>query len=158
MGVRIFTDAARLSSKGGVNGYQQRSGGGGVLQQALSGNGKMMAIYDGSTGKEGLPPLLDAHVAWMDGSGLYRNGNNFGPTFQNTGAISCVVAGCHAPRNYAYEEVTAARIAELADLWEDLATLAEGDTHAVEGKIFSLFRFTFTATPGGSGCVVALTG
>jgi hypothetical protein len=118
----------------------------------------MAAIYDGTTGKQGLPALLDAHVAWMDGSSLYRPGNNFGPTFQNVGNVACTVAACHGPRNYATQEITAARIAELATAWEDLAALAPGDSVGVESKVYSLFRFTFTATPGGAGSVVALSG
>lgn len=152
MGTRLVTDAARLSYRGG----QRDRIGGALLKEQLSGNYKMQVIYDGTTGKQGLPVALDPFEAWVDGSGLYRQGLNFGPTFQNIGTCSCTIYGAHAPREYAYN-TTAAQVSFMTGKWEDVATLATGESHFVQNVIFSLFRFVFTADGANSGCVVALS-
>lgn len=165
MGARIITEAARLSFKSGgelagfalTSSSMQRHGAQGFSQDALSGNMKMSVIYDGTSGQQGLPTTLAGNVAWMDAVSLFRMGNNMGPTFFNIGQVSCVIAGCQAPRNYAHD-ITAARVTELASVWDDLATLAPGASWASGGAIYSLLRFTFTNDGTKPGCVVGLTG
>lgn len=152
MGTRLVTDAARLSYRGG----QRDRIGGALLKEQLSGNYKMQVIYDGTTGKQGLPDALEPFEAWVDGSGLYRQGLNFGPTFQNIGTCSCTIYGAHAPREYAYN-TAAAQVSFMTGKWEQLATLATGESHFVQNVIFSLFRFVFTVNGSDSGCVVALS-
>lgn len=161
MGTRVFTDAQRLAFRTEesrvLKGTPMRSSGGGLLPQQISGNYKVMAIYDGTLGKQGLPDALDSAEAWIDASGLYRIGLNTGPTFQNIGTCAATLYGCNAPRQYAYN-TTAAMVTELTSVWQQLgeAPLATGDQLIVQG-VYSLFRVVFTPSAGAPGCVVALT-
>lgn len=161
MGTRVFTDAQRLTFRTEesrvLKGTPMRSSGGGLLPQQISGNYKVMAIYDGTTGKQGLPDALEPTEAWIDASGLYRIGLNTGPTFQNIGPCGFDLYACQAPRQYAYDP-TAAIVAELTSVWQKLNStiLATGDQFPVEG-VYSLFRIVFTADAANPGCAVALT-
>lgn len=157
MGVRLITDAARLAFRGQISGAQLgRTGSAGRSTDPISGNYMMQVIYDGTVGKEGLPAALGANETWIDGSGLYRVGSNFGPTFQNVGPTVCVIHGCQAPRDYAYN-VTAERVTELSTKWKQLASLNPTDTWASAGQVFSLFKFVFTVSGVLAGCVEALS-
>jgi hypothetical protein len=156
MGVRLVTDAARLAFKGQIAGAQfGRIGSAGRTRAPISGNFMMQVIYDGTTNVNADFPALPANELWVDGSGLVRVGNNFGPTFQNIGGCVCVIHGCQAPRDYAYN-ITAARVSELSTKWKQLASLDAGDAWQSSGLAYSLFRFVFTHNGAVAGAVEAL--
>lgn len=150
MGTRLVTDAARLSYRGG----QRDRIGGALLKEQLSGNYKMQVIYDGTTGKQGLPDALEPYEAWVDASSLYRQGLNYGPTFQNLGVCICEVYGALAPREYAYN-TTAEQVSFMADKWALLLALPPGGVSSATGTPYYLLRFVFLVDGTNSGCVVA---
>lgn len=157
MGVRLVTDSNRLAFKGQIAGAPWgRTGAASRSETPVTGNYLMELIYDGTTGTQGLSPLLLPTEAWIDGSGLYRIGVNFGPTFQNDGATVCTLYACQGPRDYSYN-ITAARVAELSSQWKQLVVLNPGDAFSPTPAVYSLFRFLFTASGSNTGCVRALS-
>ncbi len=156
MGTRVITEASRLSLKGGLGNQQSHVASSyGLSNKQLSNQNRMDVIYDGTTGKQGLSQDLPHNVTWVDPSGFWKSGSNFGPSFANTGKLSCTISGCSASRDYAYNP-TADKVTELTPLWTVVATIAPGAVADAGSKIYSLLKFEFAATLGQTGSVTVL--